>query len=459
MNLTIIRAVPGAGKTTYIVNEIIRDLASGTKAKRICATTFSNAAADELRRRVGSKDVAIHTLCSLAGTIVARKKKSLGKMTYSQTLLEAAQLVDGMQKNLFDVVYIDEAQDLDYYQFMFARSLVNKCDRALVVGDPMQSIYEFGNSDSGYMFRLADNFSEMQMLDTHRLSKAVTDFVMSITRYPIRTTRSTTGSVLLVDSISETVAKLRQKRQSTVGVIFRTNHEVLEFVKQLSDKGVPCNYQISGFTTPVATTVMKLLLDDGISDWELFKTVLTASSVVSQRTINQLKGVLTFGEPTTRKLLEKLGTEIGPNITSEARVAITAMLRLLDSIDDNARKSIEERVDNVYMQASEIMDQTAVDREAAVSAALEYIKNGTRPVIRVSKGSKLTVLTAHASKGLEFDRVVLSLERFDVYDDLKVFYVATTRARDELYLYVPDCARERSQWNLIDAVLNEFGYI
>ena len=44
------------------------------------------------------------------------------------------------------------------------------------------------------------------------------------------------------------------------------------------------------------------------------------------------------------------------------------------------------------------------------------------------------VLTVHASKGLEFDNVVLTEVRIKSQEDIRVTYVGVTRARDELYI-------------------------
>lgn len=50
------------------------------------------------------------------------------------------------------------------------------------------------------------------------------------------------------------------------------------------------------------------------------------------------------------------------------------------------------------------------------------------------KSNMVKVLTVHASKGLEFDNVILHEVRIRNQEDLRVTYVGVTRARDELYI-------------------------
>lgn len=76
MNLEIVSAGAGAGKTYDLIAQVVRAVQAGTRPSRIMAATFTNAAADELVHRVrqtllaaGRRDAAEGIYSGLVGTI------------------------------------------------------------------------------------------------------------------------------------------------------------------------------------------------------------------------------------------------------------------------------------------------------------------------------------------------------------------------------------------------------
>lgn len=461
MQCTVITAVPGAGKTTRIVNEVHREIASGVLPKHICVATFSNAAADELRQRIGNRAVYVTTIHSLAGSLIAKAKKKVTG-TYIDTLRQAVEVVEkkGM---LWDSLFIDEAQDIDNYQRLFLTEVIKHCERAVIVGDPRQSIYEFGSSSPDYMFMLAENAAHEEMSHSYRLPEEIAQFVRSLFGVKIEGEQRPSVIALSEQRPIAATMELLSSAEGSIGLIVRTNTEVREAVQALESRDVVVNYTISGFSPIVALTVSKVLLSEGKPvEWTVLRRLVESVAVTPPRVLSSIDRILKLPPSmVSEDLLRRLATEITSNCTSDARVALRAALRTLDSIDIPKKlKTLEKKVEHVYHEAHDLLmlSGNSADEEV-IRACMEYITNHTYPVIRVRNGGRVTVVTAHVSKGSEFDNVVVSLERFNRFEDVNVYYVAVTRARKSLQIYLPPFTPEKNVWNIFDATNNEFGYI
>jgi DNA helicase-2/ATP-dependent DNA helicase PcrA len=75
----------------------------------------------------------------------------------------------------YDMVVIDECQDMNYSQILLAQRLCKKGGRVVVVGDDRQAIYGFRGADSSSMDRLKDELhsTELPLTVTYRCPKKV----------------------------------------------------------------------------------------------------------------------------------------------------------------------------------------------------------------------------------------------------------------------------------------------
>lgn len=203
-DLIIVEACPGAGKTYTVVNKIQKELNNSDTG--VIACSFTNEASDQLRKRISRKvDVSncfIGTIDSfilseIIGKFINRYLNTLNKkykkieiknvifpsnprlvneltrftnkreeiLDYYKKWMEnlingiyeisfpsyilATKIVDSPYFNdlyltKYSTIYIDEAQDLNYYQHLFIKRLrENTGIKIVMVGDSNQSIYQF----------------------------------------------------------------------------------------------------------------------------------------------------------------------------------------------------------------------------------------------------------------------------------------------------------------------------
>lgn len=81
-------------------------------------------------------------------------------------------------QGMFDMVIVDEAQDMNATQLLLAQAALAKGGRLLIVGDDRQAIYGFRGADSGSIDRLKSELSatEMTLNITYRCPRKVVEY-------------------------------------------------------------------------------------------------------------------------------------------------------------------------------------------------------------------------------------------------------------------------------------------
>ena len=112
----------------------------------VVAFTFTNAAADEMRTRIGSAgdECFIGTIHSYANRLLTRKGVDTGRLIQEGKFDMFFELLEENPNCIEEVEHLilDEAQDSDMPQFTFVLDRI-KPTNFFIVGDPRQAIYSF----------------------------------------------------------------------------------------------------------------------------------------------------------------------------------------------------------------------------------------------------------------------------------------------------------------------------
>jgi hypothetical protein len=162
-NVIIARA--GTGKTTTIIERIkylIR--MHNISPNRILLTTFTRAAAADMKSKIQEFDIDTGTLDSLA---LKTLKKFSPEIIDDQTSVSmyTPLFLDFLRNHqlreifldYYDYCFIDEFQDIDDDQHEIIKILSRK-SFITAIGDPAQNIYYFRGSDPKYILEFKDNF-------------------------------------------------------------------------------------------------------------------------------------------------------------------------------------------------------------------------------------------------------------------------------------------------------------
>lgn len=160
----VVIARAAVGKTKCLTERVRFWLHQGVKPSDICAITYTNLAADEMRKRLADdyKDgMFIGTIHSLAARFLSLGGygAKIGKMIDED---DFDKFFDYIEKDPscvehYSYVLVDEAQDLSENINYFIFNMINP-EHFFVVGDPFQTIYESFDrqSSSKYMEKLIE---------------------------------------------------------------------------------------------------------------------------------------------------------------------------------------------------------------------------------------------------------------------------------------------------------------
>src|SRR5574338_517808 len=140
----------------------------------------------------------------------------------------------------FDVVFVDEAQDLNQAQIAMVLSVCKMDGRIIAVGDPAQSIYQFRGADSEAIPNFINKLKAktLPLSVTYRCPKKVVALAQGIVPDIEAHDKSPEGYVVDMDS-----AELLKSVKPGDFVLSRTNAPLIKYCLQLLKAGVPANIQ------------------------------------------------------------------------------------------------------------------------------------------------------------------------------------------------------------------------
>lgn len=147
----------GSGKTAVLTERIKYLLSEGYDPKSIVAITYTNAAAAEIRERVGNpQGLYIGTVHSYANYLLISAGYHTGALLEEEKYDELFEMVSEHLDCIQEVEYLllDEAQDSNGTQFNFLFEEVLP-HRFMVIGDARQSIYRFLGTTPDLLIGLA----------------------------------------------------------------------------------------------------------------------------------------------------------------------------------------------------------------------------------------------------------------------------------------------------------------
>lgn len=183
---SVVIASAASGKTHLLTEKVRKILKENYDPTHIVVITFTNLAANEMKKRLGAdykEGMFIGTIhgfanhCLTSAGIETRTLIDNGEFDALFPLIKKYQYCIP----IIDWVFLDEAQDSDELQFDFIFNLI-KPTHFFVVGDYRQSIYQFKNSNPSLMLELATepDVVTFNLGTNYRNDKEILDFARTI---------------------------------------------------------------------------------------------------------------------------------------------------------------------------------------------------------------------------------------------------------------------------------------
>jgi ATP-dependent DNA helicase UvrD/PcrA len=192
----LVIAGPGAGKTRVLTHMIAHRIgAFHVKPDNCLAVTFTRRAATELRERLEAllgpqvaARVTVATFHSL-GLIILRDQlgaefrvtdDNLDELiTGPVALLTEDDSMARAYRQRWTDVFVDEYQDVDEAQYRLLRLLTADDSSVTAIGDPDQAIYGFRGGDVGYFLRLGSDYKQAREVRLERSYRSAPTIVAS----------------------------------------------------------------------------------------------------------------------------------------------------------------------------------------------------------------------------------------------------------------------------------------
>lgn len=432
-----------------------------------------------------------------------------GAMDFDDLLLQTNILFrdhpDVLEKyrKFFQYVLVDEYQDTNFAQHLIVQRLCEQHCRICVVGDDAQSIYSFRGANIDNILQFKNQYPgcrifklERNYRSTQNIVNAANSLIHKNTRQIEKTVYSEKeeGSKVYVSaSYSDyeegyAVAgkindmQMRNYNYADFAILYRTNAQSRILEEALRKRGIP--YKIYGGLSfyqrkEVKDVISYLRLIINPHDEEAFKRVINyPARGIGETTVTKLLAAATEGNVSVWTILnDPIGYALPINNGTAKK--LTDFRQLIEHfIEQNMRMSAEE-ITSAVVKESGIVSTLFQDRSVEGISKQENLQELLKGIaefceLRREEGveqvtladflsevslltdqdndkeeqaNKVTMMTVHAAKGLEFKNVFVVGVEEDLFpssmskdnpraveEERRLFYVAITRAEENCIL-------------------------
>ncbi|SCY74077.1 UvrD-helicase domain-containing protein [Desulfoluna spongiiphila] len=399
----------------------------------------------------------------------------------------------------FAHIFIDEYQDLNHAQYRLTQLLAPAGHAICVIGDPDQAIYGFRGSSAHYFHRFVSDQPEatrITLTRNYRSSKTILAASGSVLGDKEKVVSDIDGAkhitILPCRSGEEEAVAIGKQVEQLIGgigfhsmdfggavdnavdlsfgdmaVLTRTHAHGVEIASRLSAAGIPCAVTAKSgpFDHPVMhrfVATLKLATGCGsLMDLEAGLPLLSGKTVTFplyppvSNDGQQLGIADLIANPyllsdtwcsDRETMLAVLGAILKLRMACGTDAPATQIHCLLEKLSDVTRSMQEDETLADAMQ-SFLGQAEAFGTRGTTAKFLAQAALATEQDTLAMKAEKVSILTLHASKGLEFPVVFIAGceagnlpfepaygDPADLDEERRLFYVAMTRAKERLFL-------------------------
>lgn len=364
-------------------------------------------------------------------------------------------------------ILIDEFQDLDPVQLKIVE-LMSKDQSLFCVGDEDQCIYAFRGSDPRGMIDFEPMFQgkKLYLKYNYRSKENIVQYAGEVIRHnaqrnnkELLSSRKEETKILKVFPenqelmLQHMVSEIKKDAYSSYAVLYRTNQEGLRVKEYLRKEKIPFMSRdaYNFFKGFIAKDVLDFIRASCQGDREAFLRIANKPfRYISKEELRKIS----LGEDLERVLLDPKKK----NYTLQKHGEFLKDLSKLKGMKTERMISYIEQVLGYGEYLLSYAEKTGRDEEALLDELEEMMEvaayyDNPLELLAASvkepevKEAKVSLSTIHGVKGLEFDKVYVinAVEGFmphsaslsNLEEERRIFYVAITRAKEELTIYSP----------------------
>ena len=390
-------------------------------------------------------------------------------------------------QEMYKYICVDESQDTSKIQHKIIEILASKYRNIFMVGDEDQSIYGFRAAYPKALLNFEHTYKDAKVLymeENFRSGKAIVksadEFIQKNTlrhKKSMNTNASNTGIIKCEEILKRSsqynliYKKLEEysKSNKDIAVLYRDNEFVIPIIDRMLRNNIPFNMKqkdCSFFTNPVVMDVKNMLLfAQNPKDVKAFSKIyfklslyltkgemMHATKMAAEKGISVFKAISesTYIKESKRKRCGDIAYYFKQLNLCKGEDIFFYIKHGLKYYDYCQEHNLDVKKFDILEDIAKSLKDTKefLERLDCLYNAMKY---------KQPENSRITLSTIHSSKGLEYDSVILldvinglfpsmtktqmekqenrkvALETYE--EERRLYYVAITRAKKELFLY------------------------
>jgi DNA helicase-2/ATP-dependent DNA helicase PcrA len=420
-------------------------------------------------------------------------------LTFVVILFKGFPEILGSYQELCRYVMVDEFQDTNLIQYRLLRQIVQSHRNICVVGDDDQSIYRWRGAEVGNILNFEKDFPETKVITLEQNYRS-TQNILQAANHVVRKNRyrkekrlwteNPEGELLTFFVAEDETEEARFVVQKIVeyvstgksvmpyhdmAVFYRINAQSRAIEEELVKNRIP--YTVVGGMKfyerkEIKDVLAYLKLIDNPSDGLSLKRIINVPPRgIGEKTIEKIeafskgKGVplyeglrqviqedwLPAGLKAKIKefiqLLEEFQKDAGSFSLSQLTLAILARTEYLRRLKEEGTDEAFSKMENIDELINVMMGLEQTEEKVSLESFLEKVSLVTDVDLYEDKGNRVSLMTLHCAKGLEFPFVsIVGIEEGllphyrrgeeieDMEEERRLFYVGMTRAKERLFL-------------------------
>lgn len=427
--------------------------------------------------------------------IYQKRKESSNSLDFDDLLLKwnelltnSSEVKEGLCRQ-FKYILVDEYQDINYLQNQIIVNIAEPQNNVLVVGDDAQSIYGFRGADVNNILQFPNIFPEAKIFRLEKNYRSSPE-ILELANYSINQNNNKfeknlsaikesrqkpafstlTDLYQQADFVCQKILDLQRGENyslNDIAILFRSHFQSLELEMELNKRNIP--YQMRGGLrffeqahVKDALAYLRILvnLKDQVSWLRILAMQPGIGDATSERIWNYISTLSHLGEIFDSDF--KLGAKALNGW--EGLKKILARLKVID-VDDTSSliqtvldygyesylksnfENYNDRLEDLKQLVNFTASYNSTEKFLSETALTEKFKGGVKEEYQEGFDETVILSTIHQAKGLEWKAVfVIGLcdgqfpharvfdKPHEIEEERRLFYVAATRAKEQLYL-------------------------
>lgn len=406
-------------------------------------------------------------------------------------------------KQRFRYILVDEYQDTNIVQHKILRQLTNSDSHICVVGDDAQSIYGFRGADVRNILQFQDQYSSVQLIKlecNYRSTQSIVEAANSIishnrSQIPKKIFSAGSKGDLIQVFAAQTdkeeakkvvmrVSKLHKRYvpYTEIAILYRTNaqsraleeafqnaiipyhiygglsfyqrkeiKDVLAYLRIVSNPNDEeafrriINYPARGIGNTTQQKIYSAALENGVSPWQVINNLTTYGVSLSSATEKKINAFCELIHSFQNIAASHNAYDVAVNIVRQSGI-VADIMSDFDTDAVERRENVDELLGSIRSYEQEILEEFG-KKDVTLPDFLSTVSLLTDADQRSDGSPRVTLMTVHAAKGLEFEAVFVTgmeeelfpnanarLYPKEMEEERRLFYVAVTRAKKYCFL-------------------------